>query len=46
MREMIDDETVIAHRERGLSSDHPVIRGTAQNPGCLLPGTRDCQPHV
>jgi pyruvate-ferredoxin/flavodoxin oxidoreductase len=32
MKEMIDDETVIAHRARGLSSDHPSIRGTAQNP--------------
>ena len=32
MKEMIDDETIIAHRARGLSSDHPAIRGTAQNP--------------
>ncbi len=32
MRAMIDDELVIAHRKRALSSDHPFIRGTAQNP--------------
>lgn len=32
MRAMIDDDLVIAHRERGLSPDHPFIRGTAQNP--------------
>ncbi|MBI9051507.1 MAG: pyruvate:ferredoxin (flavodoxin) oxidoreductase [Anaerolineaceae bacterium] len=32
MRAMIDDKYVLEHRERGLSSDHPVIRGTAQNP--------------
>ncbi|MDP2878571.1 MAG: hypothetical protein Q8N74_03460 [Sulfuricella sp.] len=32
VREMIDDELVFAHRARALSSDHPVIRGTAQNP--------------
>jgi pyruvate-ferredoxin/flavodoxin oxidoreductase len=32
LRFMIDDELVRAHRERGLSPDHPVIRGTSQNP--------------
>ncbi|MFW5701666.1 MAG: pyruvate:ferredoxin (flavodoxin) oxidoreductase, partial [Bacteroidota bacterium] len=32
MREMISDELVEAHRRRSLSPDHPVIRGTAQNP--------------
>lgn len=32
MREMVDDETVIQHRQRALSPDHPVLRGTAQNP--------------
>jgi len=29
---MIDDELIHEHRARGLSPDHPVIRGTAQNP--------------
>jgi len=32
LRAMIDDELVRAHRTRALSPDHPVIRGTAQNP--------------
>ena len=32
IRAMIDDEDVMAHRKRALSPDHPVIRGTAQNP--------------
>lgn len=32
IRAMIDDELVIAHRNRGLSPDNPVLRGTAQNP--------------
>jgi len=32
MRAMIDDELVNAHRSRALSPDHPVIRGTSQNP--------------
>jgi pyruvate-ferredoxin/flavodoxin oxidoreductase len=29
---MIDDKLVAAHRGRSLSPDHPVLRGTAQNP--------------
>ena len=32
MREMIDENLIIAHRNRSLSPDHPVLRGTAQNP--------------
>ena len=32
MKEMINDEWVIAHRQRALTPDKPVIRGTAQNP--------------
>jgi pyruvate-ferredoxin/flavodoxin oxidoreductase len=32
MRELIDDEWVIAHRNRALTPDKPVLRGTAQNP--------------
>ena len=32
MRQMISDELVRAHRARGLSPEHPSIRGTSQNP--------------
>ena len=32
IRAMIDSELVRAHRERALTPDRPVIRGTAQNP--------------
>jgi pyruvate-ferredoxin/flavodoxin oxidoreductase len=38
MRAMIDEDLVIAHRERGLSPDHPVMRGTAQNPDVYFQG--------
>lgn len=38
IRAMIDDEYVIAHRERGLSPDHPAVRGTAQNPDVYFQG--------
>jgi len=32
IKKMIDDDLVKAHRNRALSPDHPVMRGTAQNP--------------
>ncbi len=32
LRNLIDDELVNAHRNRGLNPDHPFVRGTAQNP--------------
>ena len=32
MRAMINVDRVIEHRQRALSPDHPVLRGTAQNP--------------
>jgi len=32
MRQMIDEERILEHRARALSPDHPVLRGTAQNP--------------
>jgi pyruvate-ferredoxin/flavodoxin oxidoreductase len=38
MRRMIPDDLVAAHRARALSPDHPVIRGTAQNPDVYFQG--------
>ncbi len=32
IRALIDDKLVLSHRARGLSPDHPVLRGSAQNP--------------
>lgn len=32
IRAMIDDQKVFEHRQRALSPDRPVLRGTAQNP--------------
>ncbi len=32
MRALIDMDRVFEHRQRALSPDHPVLRGTAQNP--------------
>lgn len=38
MSAMIDDELLKAHRVRGLSPDHPFIRGTSQNPDVYFQG--------
>ena len=38
LRAMIDDQLVQAHRARGLTPDHPVLRGTAQNPDVYFQG--------
>jgi pyruvate-ferredoxin/flavodoxin oxidoreductase len=32
IRQMIDEEDVSKHRKRSLNPEHPVVRGTAQNP--------------
>lgn len=38
MRSMIDNDLVKEHRLRGLSCDHPMIRGTSQNPDVYFQG--------
>jgi pyruvate-ferredoxin/flavodoxin oxidoreductase len=44
MRAMIDDQLVLAHRARGLSPDHPVLRGTAQNPDVYFQARETVNP--
>ncbi len=38
MAAIIDEDLVTAHRERGLSPDRPMMRGTAQNPDVYFTG--------
>ncbi len=38
MAAIIDEDLIIAHRERALSPDHPTMRGTAQNPDVYFTG--------
>jgi pyruvate-ferredoxin/flavodoxin oxidoreductase len=38
IRAMIDDNLVLAHRERALTPDRPIMRGTAQNPDVFFQG--------
>ncbi len=44
IRAMIDDELVRAHRSRALTPDHPVLRGTAQNPDVYFQGRETVNP--
>jgi len=41
---LIDDDTVAQHRSRALSPDHPVVRGTAQNPDVFFQGRETVNP--
>ncbi len=45
IRQMVMDEWVHAHRARGLSPDHPVMRGTAQNPDVYFQSREAVNPY-
>ncbi|HEY0868130.1 MAG TPA: pyruvate:ferredoxin (flavodoxin) oxidoreductase [Fimbriimonas sp.] len=45
VRAMIPERLVKEHRDRGLSPDHPVIRGTAQNPDVFFQAREACNPY-
>ena len=45
VRAMIDDELVRAHRARGLSPEHPVVRGTSQNPDVYFQARETVNPY-
>ncbi|MFO1093044.1 MAG: hypothetical protein U0992_06995 [Planctomycetaceae bacterium] len=44
IKQMIDPALVQAHRERSLSPDRPVLRGTAQNPDVFFQAREACNP--
>src|SRR5512140_1641105 len=45
LRSLIDEQAIAAHRSRGLSPDHPVMRGTAQNPDVFFQAREACNPY-
>jgi pyruvate-ferredoxin/flavodoxin oxidoreductase len=45
IRSMIPIGTILAHRERRLDPDRPVLRGTAQNPDVFFQAREACNPH-
>ena len=42
---MVDEADVSAHRARALSPDHPVLRGSAQNPDVFFQGREAANPY-
>ncbi|MDR7518087.1 MAG: pyruvate:ferredoxin (flavodoxin) oxidoreductase [Armatimonadota bacterium] len=44
LRAMLPDEAIRAHRERALTPDRPVLRGTAQNPDTFFQAREACNP--
>jgi len=44
-RAMIDMELVRAHRARAMNPEHPVLRGTAQNPDVFFQAREACNPY-
>ncbi|HXU91882.1 MAG TPA: pyruvate:ferredoxin (flavodoxin) oxidoreductase [Methylomirabilota bacterium] len=45
LRALIDERTVLAHRGRALSPEHPVVRGTAQNPDVYFQAREAANPY-
>ncbi|MGK7932047.1 MAG: pyruvate:ferredoxin (flavodoxin) oxidoreductase [Microcystaceae cyanobacterium] len=45
LRGLIEDEWVIAHRQRALTPDNPVLRGTAQNPDVYFQARETVNPY-
>ncbi len=45
LRSLIDESAIIQHRQRALSPEHPVIRGTAQNPDVFFQARETVTPY-
>jgi pyruvate-ferredoxin/flavodoxin oxidoreductase len=45
LRAMLDADLVAAHRARALSPDHPVLRGSAQNPDVFFQAREAANPY-
>jgi len=45
LRAMIDDDLVMQHRQRALSPDRPMMRGTAQNPDIFFQARETVNPY-
>ncbi len=45
LRAFVDDDLVRAHRDRALSPDHPVLRGSAQNPDVFFQSREGASPY-
>jgi pyruvate-ferredoxin/flavodoxin oxidoreductase len=44
LRAMMDEKLIQAHRARALSPEHPVLRGSSQNPDVFFQARETCNP--
>ncbi|HEY7819977.1 MAG TPA: pyruvate:ferredoxin (flavodoxin) oxidoreductase, partial [Vicinamibacteria bacterium] len=44
LKSLLSEEAIRAHRERALTPDRPVLRGTAQNPDVFFQAREACNP--
>jgi pyruvate-ferredoxin/flavodoxin oxidoreductase len=44
LKELIDEDLIIAHRSRAMTPDRPVLRGTAQNPDVYFQARETVNP--
>jgi pyruvate-ferredoxin/flavodoxin oxidoreductase len=44
LRALIDDKLIAENRKRAMTPDHPVLRGTAQNPDAFFQAREACNP--
>ncbi len=45
IRQMISQQSIMAHRQRALSPEHPVVRGTSQNPDVYFQARESVNPY-
>jgi pyruvate-ferredoxin/flavodoxin oxidoreductase len=45
LQALINPELILAHRDRALTPDHPVLRGTAQNPDVYFQARERVNPY-
>jgi len=45
IRALLDEKSVLSHRQRALSSDQPILRGSAQNPDVFFQAREACNPY-
>src|SRR5512136_1054079 len=45
LHQLVDDDLIRAHRARGLSPEHPVLRGSAQNPDVYFQARETVNPY-
>src|SRR3954470_4690371 len=44
LRSLLDEDLIAAHRKRALTPDHPILRGSAQNPDVFFQARESANP--